>query len=92
MCFLCRFRVLNYNGGKPTNLMSDQTEPQRIGILSIFKSVLSSFFGVQSAKNRERDFQHGKPIHYIIVGLVMTLTFILTIWGVVKLVLHLAGV
>jgi diacylglycerol kinase len=72
--------------------MTDQTEPQRIGILSIFKSVLSSFFGVQSAKNRERDFQYGKPIHYIIVGLVITLMFILTVWSVVRLVLYLAGV
>ncbi len=56
----------------------------------VIKSVLASFFGVQSNKNRERDFQHGKPMHFIVVGLVLTLVFILLIWGLVKLVLGLA--
>ena len=69
--------------------MSEQQHPN---FFTIFKSVIASFFGVQSAKNRERDFTHGKPVHYIAVGLLMTVLFILTVWGVVSLVLHLAGV
>ncbi len=69
--------------------MSEQQHPN---FLNVFKSVIASFFGVQSAKNRERDFTHGKPVHYIAVGLLVTLLFILTVWGVVSLVLHLAGV
>jgi hypothetical protein len=68
------------------------TERERPNLLSVFKSVLASFFGVQSSKARERDFTHGKPAHYIIVGLILTALFILTVWSVVKLVLHLAGV
>ena len=54
-------------------------------------SVLAAFFGVQSDKNRERDFKHGKPIHFIIAGLLLTLLFILVVWGVVKLTLKAAG-
>lgn len=61
-------------------------------ILDVVKSVLASFLGVQSEKNRQRDFTHGKPIHYIIVGLVATVLFIVVIWGVVKLVLSSAGI
>ena len=68
------------------------TERHQPNLLNVFKSVLASFFGVQSSKARERDFTHGKPVHYIIVGLIFTAIFILTIWSVVKLVLHLAGV
>jgi len=49
-------------------------------------------FGVQSTRRRETDFTRGKPIHYILVGLLVTVIFILTVWGVVKLVLSLAGV
>jgi len=49
-------------------------------------------FGVQSSKNRERDFTKGKPIHYVVVGLLFTVIFILTLVGVVKLVLHFSGV
>lgn len=69
--------------------MSDQDRPN---LISIFKSVLASFFGVQSSKNRERDFTHGKPAHFIIVGLILTVAFVLTVWGVVSLVLWAAGV
>ena len=49
-------------------------------------------FGAQSSRRREADFTRGKPIHYILVGMLVTLVFILTVWGVVKLVVGLAGV
>jgi hypothetical protein len=68
----------------------DQARPP--SFLSVLWSVLASMFGVQSARRREADFTHGKPLHYILVGLLVTVVFILTVWGVVKLVLRLAGV
>ena len=68
------------------------TQQQPPGFVDVIKSVLASFFGVQSGKKRERDFTHGKPIHYILVGLLATVLLILIIWSVVSLVLHLAGV
>jgi hypothetical protein len=65
---------------------------EKVGFLDVLKSVLAAFFGVQSGRNRERDFRHGKPIHFIFVGLLATVLFILTVYGVVRLVLYLAGV
>jgi hypothetical protein len=65
---------------------------EKVSLLDVFKSVNAAFFGVQSSKNRERDFTKGKPSHYIIIGIVMTVVFILVVVGVVKLVLNLAGV
>lgn len=56
------------------------------------KSVAAAFFGVQSSANRVRDFKYGKASHFIIIGLVMTVLFILTLVLLVKLVLHFAGV
>lgn len=56
----------------------------------VTKSVFAAFLGVQSSKNYQRDFSHGKPSQYIIIGLVGVLLFILTVVGVVKLVLSLA--
>lgn len=61
-------------------------------LISVFGSVIASMFGVQSSRKREADFSHGKPSHYIVVGLVLTVLFILTVWGVVQLVMKLAGV
>jgi len=54
--------------------------------------VLASMFGVQSNRRREQDFVHGKPSQYIVIGLLVTLVFILLVWGVVSLVMRLAGV
>ena len=61
------------------------------GLLQTIASVAASFFGVQSARNRERDFTKGKPVHFIVVGLAMTLAFILVIWAAVRFALHSAG-
>lgn len=56
-------------------------------IFSTIKSVAAAFLGVQSDKNRSRDFSQGKPSHFIIVGIVGVLLFIGTLIVVVNLVL-----
>lgn len=70
--------------------MSDQAS-QAPTLQQTIASVLASFLGVQSSKNRERDFKHGKAGVFIAVGVVMTVLFVLTIVVVVKLVLKSAG-
>ncbi|HCB12574.1 MAG TPA: hypothetical protein DEP36_03250 [Gammaproteobacteria bacterium] len=78
---------------KPDTDHSDNPSDNRPpGPLRIILSVLAAFFGVQSEKNRARDFQQGRPIHYILVGLIMTLLFILLVLIAVKLVLRSAGI
>ena len=69
-----------------------EKDSQEPGLLAHVGSVLAAFFGVQSNKARERDFTKGKPSTYIILGIILTIVFILLIFGVVKLVLSLAGV
>ena len=51
------------------------------------QSVAASFFGVQSERNRQRDFSRGNPWVFIAVGLGMTLLFVLTVVMAVKLAL-----
>ena len=68
--------------------MSEETP--KLGLLQVLASVLASFLGVQSNEKRERDFTQGRARDFIIVGLVLTLLFILLVWGVVKLVMSLA--
>ena len=65
---------------------------QAPSFFSVLGSVLASMFGVQSNRKREQDFTHGKPSQYIIIGLFVTIAFMLAIWGVVSLVMKLAGV
>lgn len=71
--------------------MSEE-ENKPLTLWEMLQSVLSAALGVQSAKNRSRDFSRGKPSHFIILGLLFTAVFVLVIFGIVKLVLHLAGV
>ncbi len=72
-------------------MASSDPDPRPPGFLSILRSVAAAFFGVQSEHNRERDFRHGKPIHFIVAGLLGTALFVLLMWGLVRLVLGLAG-
>ena len=54
----------------------------------VFKSVMASFFGVQKEEVRKRDFTYGKPSQFIIIGLVLTVAFIVIIYYLVKLILY----
>jgi len=74
--------------------MSENTEKnkvKKVSPLSLMGSMFASAFGVQSNKNRERDFQQGKFHHFIIGGIIFAVLFVLIIVGVVKLVMSVAG-
>ena len=73
-------------------MKSGKQEGRAPSLLSVLGSVLASMFGVQSSRKREQDFTHGKPSQYVIIGLLVTVLFVLTVWGVVSLVMKLAGV
>ncbi|MCO6057374.1 DUF2970 domain-containing protein [Pseudomonas sp. MOB-449] len=72
--------------------MDDKNNDQPLSFREMLQSVLAAAFGVQSGKNRARDFSRGKPSHFIILGVLFTTVFVLLLFGLVKLVLHLAGV
>ncbi len=67
-------------------------ENKEPSLLDVTRSVLWAFIGVQKSKNHERDFKHGKPWQYIIVGLVGVAIFITVLIFAVKFALSLAGV
>lgn len=71
--------------------MSNDQERKPLTLRQMLQSVLAGALGVQSGKNRARDFSHGKPSHFILLGLGFTVAFVLVILGVVKLVLYLVG-
>lgn len=72
--------------------MTDEQPPrEKLSILQVIQSVLAASLGVQTNKNRERDFKRGSARAFIIAGLLGTGLFILTVYTVVKIVLHSAG-
>ncbi|MDH5470002.1 MAG: DUF2970 domain-containing protein [Gammaproteobacteria bacterium] len=69
-----------------------EREPGTPSLIGVIGSVAASMFGVQSSRKRHEDFSHGKPSQYIIIGLIMTVVFVLAVWGVVSIVMRLSGV
>ena len=55
---------------------------------TIVLSTLAAFIGVQSDRNRARDFKHGNIYSFIIAGIIFTIIFIVCVTTVVKTVLN----
>ncbi len=66
--------------------MSKDKQDQNISILTLIQSVFAAAFGVQSKKNRERDFSQGKPAVFIAAGIIFAVVFILSVYAVVQIV------
>lgn len=63
--------------------------PERKGVTAwqVVQSTLAAALGVQSRKNRERDFEQGKASHFIFAGIAFTLVFIGVMVAIVRVVL-----
>jgi hypothetical protein len=72
--------------------MDDPVDNKPPTFWQMLHSVMAAAFGVQSGKNRARDFTHGKPSHFVVLGILFTAVFALTLFAIVKLVLLFAGV
>jgi len=59
----------------------------QVGWLQSMGSSVAAAFGVQSYKNRERDFQHGDIRKFVVSGIVLTLAILLSLVGLVQWVL-----
>jgi hypothetical protein len=71
---------------------ADEAEgAEPLTLFQLLGSALAAAFGVQSSRNRARDFSRGRPLHFIIIGVVLTALFVLAVVGVVNLVLSSAG-
>jgi len=74
----------------------DQPEAERkrkspLNPLQVIGSVFAAGLGVQSSRNRERDFKQGRAGIFIAAGIIFTLLFIGGLYAVVRLVLANAG-
>jgi len=56
-------------------------------IIEIIKSVFSAAIGVQSDKNRKKDFEQGSLSTYLIAGLIFTVIFVVFLVFLVSTIL-----
>ena len=69
----------------------DKKDEKKPGPLQVVGSVISAAFGLQSSRNRERDFQHGRFRNYVIAAVGFVMVFIVVVFSVVQMVLKSAG-
>lgn len=80
---------------KEVNVSDKQTaeeagaEEKPLTFLEILSSVFAAAIGVQSKEKRARDFSRGKPIQFIMAGVVFAGIFVLVLVVAVRLVLSL---
>jgi len=68
-----------------------ESGPRPLSLLQIVGSTIAAAAGVQSSRNRARDFQSGRPSHFIVAGIVFTVLFVVGMVFVVRAVLTAAG-
>ena len=68
-----------------------QEQPGKVTVLSMIGSAFAAAFGVQSRRNRERDFKSKSIVPFIVTGILFTALFVGTVLLVVRLVLADAG-
>ena len=73
-----------------SSITEDTQQLQKPTFFQVFLSVLSAIFGVQSSKNRERDFKAGDPKQFIAVYIVIVIAIVLLMITLVRTVLHFA--
>lgn len=67
--------------------MTSGQKKKKVTPLTILNSALAGLIGVQNKKNLERDFESGKFWHFFIAGGIVTVVFMLVVWGMVQLIL-----
>ncbi|MDZ7669216.1 MAG: DUF2970 domain-containing protein [Gammaproteobacteria bacterium] len=80
---------------QPPEHQQDEEEqrdaPEPLSPWEIVTSTLAAALGVQSRRNRERDFSRGRPLHFIIAGVIFTVLFVVGMVLVVNLILSSAA-
>lgn len=66
---------------------TDAKEKKGPGILKVLQSVMAGALGVQSSKRQEEDFSGHSPWPYIVVGILFTVGFVVTLIMIVRWVL-----
>lgn len=59
----------------------------QVGWTASMASSVAAAFGVQSHKNRMRDFEHGDVKKFVISGITLTFVILFSLIGVVQIVL-----
>lgn len=64
-----------------------EIDEKPLTFFEVLGSTFAAAVGVQSKANRTRDFTRGKPLHFILAGIIFAATFVAVVVAVVRTVL-----
>ncbi|GFZ76355.1 hypothetical protein GCM10011403_19190 [Pseudohongiella nitratireducens] len=70
------------------NNSQPEEKGKKVSFLQTMGSVVAASFGVQSKKNKQRDFQNGSFASFVVGALIFTVLFVAVLLLVVNLVLN----
>jgi hypothetical protein len=70
---------------------AESADRKPLNPVQVVSSVVAAGLGVQSSRNRERDFKQGRAGVFIAAGLVFTILFVGALVVIVQLVLRSSG-
>lgn len=79
---------------EPAEDAQDAREREARRSLSLWEMITTTLWavlGVQSSRNRERDFTRGKATHFIVAGILFTAAFVVLMILLVNLILSGVG-
>ena len=76
---------------QPPESEDPQPEQPKTNLLEVTQGVLAGLFGVQSQKNRERDFKRGDARDYIAVYVLLVIAMVVGMIVAVNMVISSAG-
>ena len=76
---------------KKSDAPAKPAEPASLGLFTVLASVFRAWFGVQTEKNRERDFNSNDPTSFIFAGVVFAIIMIIGVLIAVHFALASAG-
>jgi hypothetical protein len=79
------------NNLKVDESVEERSKPKKLNVLQVIGSVFAAGLGVQSSKNRERDFRQGRIGVFIAAGIIFTLFFMGTLIFLVQMILKASG-
>ena len=68
-------------------IVNDETNEPPLTFLEVLGSTFAAAIGVQSKANRTRDFSRGKPLQFVLAGLIFAVMFVAVVVAVVRAVL-----
>ncbi|MFK7912366.1 MAG: DUF2970 domain-containing protein [Pseudomonadales bacterium] len=64
---------------------ADKSSP--LSVFEIMGSTFAAAIGVQSSRNRKRDFERGNALHFILAGVLFTIVFVAAVMTCVQWVI-----